>query len=56
VVSHTPAAPGLDAKPVIDIMVGVDALDRVEEVCVAVERLGYLRDPVRASVASARLH
>jgi len=35
------SVPGLVAKPVIDIMVGLHNFDRGQDVVVALERLGY---------------
>lgn len=39
------AVPGLPAKPVIDILVGVPVGEHVERAQAALERIGYLRDP-----------
>jgi GrpB-like predicted nucleotidyltransferase (UPF0157 family) len=38
------AVTGLPAKPVIDILVGVPDYDRLREIGVALERVGYRRD------------
>ena len=48
------AVAGLPAKPVIDIMVGVPDYDRLQEIGVALERLGYLRDAAAEQDEPAR--
>jgi GrpB-like predicted nucleotidyltransferase (UPF0157 family) len=44
------AVPGLDAKPVIDIMAGVESLAASRDAIAAAERCGYLYAPYRADV------
>jgi len=39
------AVPGLGAKPIIDIMLGVDQLSQIEERIPAFEKIGYLYVP-----------
>jgi GrpB-like predicted nucleotidyltransferase (UPF0157 family) len=39
------SVPGLDSKPIIDIMIGVETLDRDDELVAAVEGLGYEYHP-----------
>jgi len=42
-IEHTgsTSVPGLDAKPIIDLMVAVESLDAAEELCPALAELGY---------------
>ncbi|HON28872.1 MAG TPA: GrpB family protein [Mesotoga infera] len=35
------AVPGLSAKPVIDILIGVDSLDHADSLVVSIQKLGY---------------
>src|SRR5262249_40228433 len=44
------AVPGVAAKPVIDIMAGVESLERSRPALVVVERLHYCYAPYRADV------
>jgi GrpB-like predicted nucleotidyltransferase (UPF0157 family) len=44
------AVPGLDAKPVIDIMAGVESLSASRDAIAAAERCGYLYYPNRDDV------
>ena len=44
------AVPGLSAKPVIDIMAGVESLDASREAIAVVENIGYQYSPYRADV------
>ncbi|MGC9322499.1 MAG: GrpB family protein, partial [Kosmotogaceae bacterium] len=48
------AVPGLQAKPVIDIMIGVSSLEQADSCVPFIERTGYLYSPEHEDVMPER--